>query len=407
MKIVLLNDWFSEEMGYIDNNLPKALAKLGHDVHLITSNCKPYYNASYYHELYEPFLGPGVVEPSVRSLNGFTVHRLPYAIDRNAFYLPDLIDTLRALKPDVVQAIEIQSRLTKDAAQACAEIGYLFYLETHVHASVFPMLPTVLSLLQSGALKDILRQFRNRYHIMQKTYLIRSNCIKCYAISTDCAQIIIQYYGFPKNKIELCPLGVDTDLFHLPNTADKQAQRNALRQQLGFTENEIVCIYTGRFTEGKDPLCLARAIGELRAVGAPFRGLFVGNGPLAYTKSLQQYPGCIVHPFVLVNALPAFYWAADIGVWPRQESTSQLDAMACGLPLILSNHVLVTERTDGTAVLYREGDSTDLARALRDLTSSSVRQEMGDRAALRIAKQLSWDILAQKRANDYAAAFKR
>ena len=29
---------------------------------------------------------------------------------------------------------------------------------------------------------------------------------------------------------------------------------------------------------------------------------------------------------------------AEIGIWPTQESTSQLDALACGLPIIINEN---------------------------------------------------------------------
>ena len=57
MKIVLIQLWHSENMGYTDNMLPKYLAKLGHEVHLITSNGQIYFNSPEYSEVYEDALG--------------------------------------------------------------------------------------------------------------------------------------------------------------------------------------------------------------------------------------------------------------------------------------------------------------------------------------------------------------
>lgn len=36
MQIAIVSDWFSEKMGYAENFLPKAMASLGHEVHLVT-----------------------------------------------------------------------------------------------------------------------------------------------------------------------------------------------------------------------------------------------------------------------------------------------------------------------------------------------------------------------------------
>ena len=48
MKIVIVADWFSENMGYAENCLPKALAELGHDIHVVTSTAQVYFNTKFY-----------------------------------------------------------------------------------------------------------------------------------------------------------------------------------------------------------------------------------------------------------------------------------------------------------------------------------------------------------------------
>ena len=61
MRIVLLSDWYAEQMGYAENALPKALAELGHEVHVLTSDAQPYFDSPDYAATYEPFIGPGLV----------------------------------------------------------------------------------------------------------------------------------------------------------------------------------------------------------------------------------------------------------------------------------------------------------------------------------------------------------
>jgi hypothetical protein len=66
MKIVVLTPWFAENMGYADNCLPKAIAALGHEVHVVASNVKPYFNSHNYADNYEKFLGKGIVDCEVK-----------------------------------------------------------------------------------------------------------------------------------------------------------------------------------------------------------------------------------------------------------------------------------------------------------------------------------------------------
>jgi glycosyltransferase involved in cell wall biosynthesis len=225
---------------------------------------------------------------------------------------------------------------------------------------------------------------------------------KCYAISQDCAGIAYSFFGVPRDKIEICPLGVDTELFHTVSGAGAIAERAMLRQRLGFAGHHVVCIYTGRFSEDKNPLVLARAVAELCRAGEPYRGLFIGNG--AQAREIEKCAGCATHRFVPVEELPALYRAADIGVWPAQESLSMLDAAACGLPIVANHTMVARERVEGNGATYRLNDRDDLMRVLRDLHDAGTRRRMGASGARKMALEFSWEAIAQRRLRDYQTA---
>jgi glycosyltransferase involved in cell wall biosynthesis len=233
---------------------------------------------------------------------------------------------------------------------------------------------------------------------------ISAHLEKCYPISVDAADIAVRYFGISKKKIKICSLGVDTEFFKPPNGDSARQVRSLLRAELGFKPAEIVCIYTGRLTEDKNPLCLAKAIDILVDQGEPFRGLFVGNGSEDYIKAIKTCRGCMVHPFVPVAELPKFYWSADVGVWPKQESTSQLDAASCGLPLILSKYIEVHERVKGNGILYDEDNHFDLAEKLITLEDTKVRSTMGMAGANKVLRNFSWRKIARDRIADYENA---
>src|SRR5260370_1708210 len=226
---------------------------------------------------------------------------------------------------------------------------------------------------------------------------------KCEVISEDWADVATRFFGVPRSKIEICSLGVDTDLFHAASAGDA-ADRAARRARLGFRENEIVCIYTGRFSGEKNPLLLARAVAELRRQGEPYAGLFIGNGEQA--EGIRQCEGCATHPFVKVEELGALYRAADIGVWPTQESLSMLDAAACGLPVVANDTMTAKERLDGNGVTYRLNDQADLVRALSGLHDPETRRTMGERGARKMAYALSWESISRRRIGDYEAVLR-
>ncbi len=236
--------------------------------------------------------------------------------------------------------------------------------------------------------------------------LLSARSEKCYPISSDAADIAVRFFGIRRDKIEVCSLGVDTTLFHPPRNDDERQEGLRLRQQLGFAPSDIVCIYTGRFSKDKAPQDLAKAIGQLASRGEPFRGLFVGNGNPEDIAAIEECPGCVVRPFVPAQSLPSFYWASDIGVWPKRESTSQLDAASCGLSLILSDRAHVLDRSRAMGRTYRENDVDDLARQIKSPAGSlsragSLAKEHGSQK-MREQVWAGWH--ARRRIQDYEAA---
>lgn len=376
-------------MGYAENCLPKALAALGHDVHLVTSNVQPYFNSPGYKETYEPFIGSGVQPCGLEQFDGYTLHRLPYARWRGRLRIEGLLGTLRSLRPAVVQTFDCISPSTIEAAVGSIMMGYKLFLESHVHASVFH--PPLSRFDKSAIYTKIIGKFTG------------AASKRCYPISVDAMRIAAQFFGVPEKKMEVCSLGVDTQ--HFQPTGDQSGGgRKQLREQLGFSDSDLVCVYTGRFAPGKGPELLAEAVAKLVDQGVPVRGLFVGGGTAEQQNGIRAHNGSVVHPFVPFQDLPPFYWASDIGIWPRQESTSQLDAAACGLPIIISNRTQTPERINGNGLAYKEGDAEDLARQILALRDPQVRGEMGRCGARRMKEEFSWLRIADQRRRDYEKA---
>jgi len=395
MRIVFISDWFAEKMGYSENCLPKAIGSLGHQVDVITSNLQPYFNSPIYKKSYEAFIGPAIVPCMVKDLDGFRLRRLPSQICRGRLRIKGLLRAIAALRPQIVQTFEIESLTTYEAALAKPFLDYGLFLESHTHASVFAMAEKSADM---GA-----RERLTLYPNLVAGKLVSLMSDKCYAISVDAAQIAVRFFGIEPHKISVCPLGVDADIFRPLSDQSLQEVRTRVRRQLGFADSDIVCIYTGRLSHDKDPLCLAQAIEILAQQDMRFHGLFIGDGPQAEYVRVRR--GCVVKPFVPYVELPPYYWAADIGVWPKQESTSQLDAAACGIPIILSNRVKVRERFDGNGLTYREGDSYDLALQIRVLGADlKMRRSMGERGAKKMSELFSWRRIAKQRLRDYETA---
>ena len=388
MKIVILSVWYSEKMGYIENSLSKAMASLGHEVHVITSIAQVYYNEPNYDIIYKPYLGERILEKSVKEVDGFMLHRLPFFELGNKIIIKGLKEKLKKIKPDIVQTFDSCSFLTMQGAFYKLLFGYKFFTANHIVASVFPFLiDTKVSFLKKFAFY-LTRTIPGR--------ICSWTTSMSYPATIDALEIAVKYYGVQKKKVKQAYLGVDTDLFYPKKKREDVTKK---REQLGVNTSEILCIYTGRFTEGKNPLCLAKAVDELVEMNEPFKALFVGNGP--QVNEIKKMKGCIIHDFVQYQELPGFYQLADIGIWPRQESTSMLDATANGLPIIISDKVQAKERIDGNGLTYSENDVESLISKLIQLKDGKLRSQLSNYGVEKIKNKFSWLKIAEERLKDY------
>lgn len=394
MRIVLVSEVFADDMGYIANRLPEALAELGHEVHLVTSVAKPYFAAPFYEEVYEPFLGPRFVEPVQAERNGYRLYRLPLFCWRGRIGLKGLGRLIDKIDPDVVEVFVHSSMMALQLAWRRPLDRYRFFTANHVLASVFP--PAKAAKLDLG-LKARLALFS---WLPGRFVSLMSEA--CHPATVDAADIAARFFGVQKHKLRLMPLGVDTSHFIPPTTEEHLREREQLRNSYGISDGEIVCLYTGRFSANKNPFCLAEAISLLRERGEPFSGLFVGDGPQG--EAIGSSEGCRVLPFVPFSDLPPIYRAADIGVWPREESTSVLDGGSAGLPVVISDQVFATERIEGNGLTYRENDPEDLARVLTTLLDPVRRTELGQAGRRNVLANFSWHAVAQRRLEGYEGA---
>jgi len=396
MRVALLCETFSKKMGYLQSALPKYLARLGVETHVVTMDLAPYYQAADFQESYGDFCNPEELVPgAVETHDGYTLHVLGHRRRLGHMRMRGLRKKLGAIRPDIVQTMTPIGWIALDATFWKFPLGYRLFTGCHHHASVFPLASKAAAPWSREVLRSRLMRWLPGRAVSACTE-------KCYAIAPDCADVAVRFMGVPRSKMEVCPLGVDTELFHpAVEERDKRA-RQELRQRLGFAEGDIVCIYSGRFSADKNPLLLARAVERLGREGTAFRGLFVGQG--VQGPAIESCAGCSTHPFVAVQELGEYFRGADVGVWPTQESMSMLDAAACGIPIVANHTMSVPERVNGNGATYRLGDLEDLMRVLRQFEGAQTRERLGAAGARKMAGEFSWESVARRRLADYEHA---
>jgi glycosyltransferase involved in cell wall biosynthesis len=205
--------------------------------------------------------------------------------------------------------------------------------------------------------------------------------------------VLEMYYGIDGRKFSP---GVRDDL------------RRESRNRVGYAERDFVLLLIGNDWNNKGLRCLLEAaeiVGELRLKIA-----IVGtDDPAPYHSLLKRNDLGSRVAFLPPRSDPEFYYAmADAYVGPSREDAfglPPLEAMACGLPVIVSQRAGVSEVVkDGEDGLILEDpeDAEELAILIRRLCENEeLRREMGRKAA-DTSRQYTW----QRNAEELSGIFR-
>lgn len=395
MKIVFIAPSFHKDMGYIENCLPPHFAMEGHEVHILVSPLLPYYQLGAPEAVLGAFAGSSVRRPGdTDEYEGCTLHVLPCRMVMGRIYMKGMIRKLREIRPDVVQMTTCIGPVALTAAVARMSMRFALFTGNHHVFSTFPAAQRNLSWYHAERLRIWgTRTIHGRF-IGQLTE-------RCYAVTSDAAEVAWRFFGVPRNKVEVLHLGSDTRYFHPIRSRQEREVREGIRRDFGFEEEDIVCIFTGKMDNLRNPLLIARAVRELQQAGKPFKAIFVGAGP--QRKGIEEL-GFPVLDFMPFRELGKYYRASDIGVWPGPESISQIDAAGCGLPLVIGDAGHYRDHVEGNGLVCKSGDHGDLVRTLSYLEDSEIRNSLGNSGARKIESSFSWKSISSKRLADYATA---
>lgn len=194
-------------------------------------------------------------------------------------------------------------------------------------------------------------------------------------------------------RVEMVPLGVDTETFHA------RMRDPGFRQSLGLAPNDPLLVYAGRLDEEKRVLMLLDAFQRLRARGEFSRAqmLFIGNGPLRekLVRASEQDPGLHVRTYQNDRrALARHLASADLYVTAGPHETfglSVAEAQACGLAVVGVRAGALMERVPAeTGRLGPVDDPEAMAANMAEVLRGRART-MGDAARELVRAQLGWN----------------
>jgi glycosyltransferase involved in cell wall biosynthesis len=209
---------------------------------------------------------------------------------------------------------------------------------------------------------------------------------------------LYEKFGVPESRLYSAPYAVDNDRF-ARQAAAIRSQRAQLRLGWGIDEHAFCILFCGKFIAKKRPMDLIEAAQTLKSEMHNIHLLFVGSGELgvalrqscavAYdaegasptpsrcyrphsevsrTRPLASFAG-----FLNQTEISRAYVAADCLVLPSDHSETWglvvNEALASGLPCIISDACGCAEDLAGGRMSFPMGDSGALSRKLIELIS--------------------------------------
>lgn len=226
------------------------------------------------------------------------------------------------------------------------------------------------------------RQFdalvRRQYHAPGRLYI---------AISKMVAGHLQQHHGVRPEQLRLVYNGVDTNRF---SPAHRSAHRQALRDELGASEQDVLLLIVAHNFRLKGVPTLLQATARLRRAGYDIKTAVIGGRHLRPYQRMAARLG-VGHLVQFVGSVSdpqRYYAAADIYVQPTFYdpcSLVVLEALASGLPVVTSRFngagELITAGRQGH-VIDDPADAKELAVALEPLMNNQQRAAMGKAARL-------------------------
>lgn len=212
---------------------------------------------------------------------------------------------------------------------------------------------------------------------------------------------LIKRFPYYKNKIQIIPMGIDTNLF----------KKRAIRKPSKYS-NDRLLLFVGRLSDQKGLQYLIDAMPHIIKDEPAAKLLIVGEG--SYKKTLNEmiisrnltmnveFIGPLAH-----DDTSYYYNIADIFVMPSLSNKTGteslglalLEAMASGCAVIGTRvgGIPYTIKDGYNGLLIEQKNSNELSKAIINLLQDKKKSErMGKNAARIVRKKYSWEKVSQE-----------
>lgn len=337
----------------------------------------------------------------------------------------------QSITKSAVRRLSVRPKVRTETTENKNEIKvYSPYIVTMGNLGCRGILNNMLSRIRQKAIASIIRGMKDKpdviyghfWHSAYDAYNVaKKENIPLFVASGECdielhkrfnlatLQNFISYVSgvicvSTKNKKESIEAGLATEdkCIVIPNAINGslfyKKDKCQLRRSFGFSENDFIVAFVGGFIPRKGPKRVAEAIVSLH--DSQIKSIFIGRLLSADQSQNPECPGILFRGQVSHRKISDYLNCADVFVMPTLREgccNANIEAMACGLPVISSNMEFNYDILDEScSILIDPMNIEEIARSISYLKSNPDRCQELSNNALKKAESLRIDIRAQR-----------
>jgi glycosyltransferase involved in cell wall biosynthesis len=221
-------------------------------------------------------------------------------------------------------------------------------------------------------------------------------------ISDSTKKDLIKSYGLAPGKITVAYPGFNEEIFK-PQTDKEEIEK--IKSEYGISGDYI--IYIGTIQPRKNLIRLVRAVSKIEGLKLVIAGKIKGLGKQGWMneeilnepKRLKIGDRVIFTDFVPTEKLPCLLAGAKaftlVSLW-EGFGIPVVEAMACGIPVIVSNVSSLPEVAGDAGIQVNPESETQIEQAIRLLVTDKKLQQRLAKKALGQSKKFSWAKMAEE-----------
>ena len=313
LKIVHVQGYWGQNLAYQENYLTRGHLKLGHDVYVVTSKYEP---DQKFNE------GQRVKKCGEYDFHGVKIIRIEdyFELKTNALVImKNIMPVFNKIKPDIIFFHDV--------------------MPTLIHGVIYKIYNSKVK-LQIDFHSDFNNAYQSKigpfYHFLYKLFfkLFMKKFDKFFPVAPECKVFIKKIYSIPESKIVHLPLPGDSSILE-----HYELERKNYRDKLKLVDDNIVIVHTGKLPEEKETLLVLKSFEKIK--NKKYRLIIAGSIDdhfnETFNRFLQNDKRIIFKGWISPDEMKKLFCASDVMLQPGSLSQIFVDAICCGLPIILNN----------------------------------------------------------------------